>query len=93
MKPTRLRLTLIIAMAAISSVQFVIGLLGPFLTVEFALSPAQYGLGTSAFFFVAAATTVFSGAVIARLGSVRTFSSLLLLSGLGLVAAAVSPVW
>ena len=68
--------TLLIALTAGGLMQFVLGVLAPFLTADLGLSRAQLGSLTTAFFAVGAIVSPFAGRLVDRVGGRATLHAL-----------------
>ena len=80
--------TLLLAMTAGTMMQFVLGVLAPFITADLGLSRAQLGSLSTLFFAVGAFASPFAGRIVDRVGGRPTLLGTFVLSGAGLAAMA-----
>lgn len=78
-------------MAASTAVQYVFGVLAPFLLREFDISRSRLGLLTTTAFLVAAAGSPGAGRLVDRLGGRRVFAASMGLVGVALLGMAAAP--
>jgi predicted MFS family arabinose efflux permease len=86
--------TLLIALTAGGLMQFVLGVLAPFLTADLGLSRAQLGSLTTAFFAVGTVVSPFAGRLVDRVGGRATLLALFWVAAAGFAGmAAAAGYW